>query len=886
MICFMIIINCLVISSHGAFVLDSLLPTCDVVLAKSKSNTVLNKDWKIVNSTDEIIFNLCAPVSDNFINCKGHTACIRSNGVTTYFDGKFASRKGDANSVILINPDANVTAPNRTLIVKWDCLIQKEPLLNNIDDSVYEVTLISLSNDCRRPCSVVLNARLWDFSSLKGRYLVNSTTANFSIFLCGLNPDCDNKASSCIINKSGFTELSAGHTLVTYENAENEMKLHEKSKFGTRDVIIDIHIKCNWISKVSNFRYIKPETQGSKYKFEMESTYGCVKLPTSCQLYQEHYQFNLSTIYNETGYIEVDNVPNSSQIFLNICGPLKLPGSVADNCTRSSSQVCEKIGSTFVNRGSIYTEPVLHKDSIEMSLTSGSKCGNGTYKTTINFRCSKFEEKPKYLKDENCEMQLLWNTPAACPRPYGESCLNTHAEVSYCDKYNYTQSYKLSELKTPQGRVIKHDNAEYHLNVCGIVRDDEAPCMKNSMMFVKYLDEFDIRKKIKSFGEMSKMYTENNRLIIETGGGDYCDQNNMHYKSKIIFQCTQGEDKLDILNATSLCSPEFLWQSKRACVNVNNNCLFSHPLFNEISLNFSSFNKKSFKVNLGKTYLFDLCGDDKSQCLPNECIYVPLDKALLVHNKKTYFELSFDKKCDKVDSFNKTIIQMACDRIMQEEHFDVIGIENCTLNIQLKTNRVCLDKEEFVPVEVQGSDYVHYKVNSTAHNETPLNNNCTINNKYTGYVFNVSQLDFNVSSSKCPNVNFEPKNKSIVLVYNQLESCYPENGSAGKLDVKVILKCKKSPFQNYTEVETCLRKWTYEIPQACKLLENYELPLAKPVKQKSNTGLILGITCPLLILIATGLSIWGYYYFKKRSRSNWLLLNSTYDKGVVVFKND
>lgn len=48
---------------------------------------------------------------------------------------------------------------------------------------------------------------------------------------------------------------------------------------------VDIIIKCNWnVNDISTPKYIVPKTQGDKYKFVVESIYGCVKLPMKCNV--------------------------------------------------------------------------------------------------------------------------------------------------------------------------------------------------------------------------------------------------------------------------------------------------------------------------------------------------------------------------------------------------------------------------------------------------------------------------------------------------------------------------------------------------------------------------------------------------------------------------
>lgn len=56
--------------------------------------------------------------------------------------------------------------------------------------------------------------------------------------------------------------------------------------------------------------------------------------------------YNLSTLYNQAGYWDVQDAPNP--IYLNICGPLKLkPGDNKNNCSSKFLPTLVKERETF-----------------------------------------------------------------------------------------------------------------------------------------------------------------------------------------------------------------------------------------------------------------------------------------------------------------------------------------------------------------------------------------------------------------------------------------------------------------------------------------------------------------------------------------------------------
>ncbi|CAH1114177.1 unnamed protein product [Psylliodes chrysocephalus] len=878
--------------AYAAFVLNNYLPTCDYALKKHDTITVVRKDWTVSTPNSVIIFNLCEPVNDGI--CKGHLACIKNKTDSSVkllngnFERKFLkgnSEHPDTDEVVLRSNNANCT-----LTVKWDCNLSKqdETKVEVLKDCDYVVSLFSVSNDCIRPCGAIINAQLIDLSPLKGKYNVSSSLGNFSISLCDVNTDCPNNAynvSSCLIKGNHILPISSGSELVSYNGDSNEIKLHKKSKFDKGEKIFELFIKCNWSTKISNFHYKEAAKQGKTFKFEMESSYGCVKLPPVCEILDQYYKYNISKIYSNVGYVKVENVTGSRIILLNICGPLKLPYSADNVCTKSSSQVCEINGNEYINKGSIYTNFIPSEEKMSMSLISGSQCNsNTTYKTTIDFHCSELEDSPKFVKEENCELFLTWNTPVACPAPDSDSCKNIHNDIFECDitktTKNYNESYDLSKLHRPNGYVVKNKNVEYHLNICGPVDDRDAPCKKNSGILAKYLDEFDIRKKVKSFGKFNKPYQERNYLVMESAGGDFCIEMNMDYKSVIQFECSEKSD-ISVRNSTN-CTIDLLWKTDQACLNTiwsTKKCLFNHPFGDGYELDLTKLEKTSLAAKeSGVDYLFDLCGNGKSQCSSNNCIYVPASKNVTAYENKTYIDFTLNRGCNKNTIFNKAKFELVCDDITENDHYVYKGIKDCTMVFQLITSQVCYKRDVIVPLVGQAADDINnYHVDTNPPSE--FKSNCNVKNQYTGYQFNISLLKLNVSSSKCPDIAFNVEDQMIYLVYDLSHGCQKENGDLSRLDFRVMLKCKTDHYQNTTTNGICSQNRTFELIEACKLLDKYVIN-NKNVRAYSS-GIIAAIVISTLVM-AVLIAIFFYWLYKKMQRRNWTYgsLFASYEKDV------
>lgn len=101
---------------------------------------------------------------------------------------------------------------------------------------------------------------------------------------------------------------------------------------------VQVLIKCNWKSDFATPKYHKIQTK-RHYKFEVESSFGCVKLPHSCVVSSlDNLHYNLTKLSKPNGW-KVSNVPKG-EIFINICSPLKnLQGACLGNVCHTKNFV-------------------------------------------------------------------------------------------------------------------------------------------------------------------------------------------------------------------------------------------------------------------------------------------------------------------------------------------------------------------------------------------------------------------------------------------------------------------------------------------------------------------------------------------------------------------
>ncbi|CAG9837969.1 unnamed protein product [Diabrotica balteata] len=908
----LVLLCCFVAFTQSALNINSYDSLCDISM-----RNLPNKDYNVTKDGIGVAFNLRGFVTHD----KPVVAYIYypKNESKIFFDHEFVERKSESNQIILWNNSTGSTFKNHPhceLLVEMDCAYPEVPELRKNGDCKYKIMMKVPSKHSTSTCGVIIHNRLLDLTPLKKKYTVHSVANNvnttFSISLCSENEDCQDQASTCdVTNETNHILISKRDSeLIRYNDITGDIELTGKAKIGKAEKKLQIIFKCNWFKNDSEPHYKVPQIQGKNYKFEMESWHACVKLPPTCEFTDKFYKYNLTGLYNPQKDYEI--VTNTSKIYLNVCGPLLLPQS--NSCSRTYSQVCWSSNGDWKSKGRLYTEPVVHKDDnhddvIIMKFISGDECkineSVSIHMTTIYFKCSKTEEKPTFIKDSNCELQLSWKTPKACPVNNIENCSadtpvnNQHFECTYSNKYD---TYNLSKLYRQNGYIIRNitENEEYLLNVCGPVLSHDAPCKQNSMVAIRNLREYyNLKKKIHFYGQMRSIYVKNETLVMETAGGDFCEDLKTDFKSTIFFECDKEVEESEIrLRSKTNCSLEFIWKSKYACPNSTYSCTFKDPINSGFIYDFTKTEKSSLTVNVaGTTYLFDICGDNKS-CKENSCIYVPVKKSLVTYQNKTHLEFLLNQPCAPVNGFNRTLFELECDNIQNNDHFSVKKIAACTLIVSLKTNRACNSQNHVVPVESvehdTGSQEKHESVehdtrtqekhdkiipieqipdeldkyDTVEESSNPViqyTKHCTITNPYTDYTFNISRLNLNVSSSVCPDKSFNEESQVVTLIYDTSNICFNKDKRDYSQTI-VELKCNNNVRKNSTENGRCFKKFIYVLPEACKLLETGKV-LQSKVASSINVGAIIGYVFLGIVALAIPVLLVAFWIHKKRSNN-------------------
>ncbi|XP_064215625.1 cation-independent mannose-6-phosphate receptor [Tribolium castaneum] len=490
---------------------------CQFKFTGKKTIALPDKLWTIDTSDFILHFSLCGSIQEV---CKNETSsCLFLKNSNKMIDLGHEFGSASEDTILMSQNGANCTSDqNYTLSISFVCSdsIKPKPRLMAQDaesECNFEVTM--MRPDCQPRCTeTVQGSELIDLRNFPKNVQVHADSKHFSLSLCGSNKNCPGGVSACEINPDGSTTplASIESQILVYDQGKNELKARGRFRERGETRIVEVLIKCNWGSELANPVYKKVANQGKRYRFEIESSYGCVKLPYSCQLSSlDNLNYDLRNLYTTHGWA-VTGAPHG-KIFVNICGPLKQPPNL---CSAQHSQVCHVTDNVYVNRGSILSLFEARDDSLRARFESGSTCTENTtrtYSTEVEFKCSKTEKGPQFKHIENCVMFLQWETPHACPLDYYKS--------QNCYVKDRVSNRNLKNLHSDTDRIYPlspSTNSKLIYNLCGPIHE---PCNghKNASFCLKTGQKesvlgWDTREVISENGRLFMQFSGENRAEI------------------------------------------------------------------------------------------------------------------------------------------------------------------------------------------------------------------------------------------------------------------------------------------------------------------------------------------------------------------------------------
>lgn len=893
-------------SVQTPFIFEETFKICSYSVGEGDKTNIGSDIWTVRFGELQIDYKLCGTFTDNSICPVGSAACLSNQKagskilLGTEFslasEKKFQSLQGERCA----------KDKNYTIIVSLFCFDQSEDvyLVPSDDKCTYQVTM--RDPKCPPKCAAYINGKYIDLRDLqKTSFSVKSDERNFSLTLCGKNPVCkQDDVNACEIKENQKTPLSLASTVsVSYVGEKNQLTFQGHTYKFVRDDIkktdkrVEVILKCDWDKQDINkyeLKYVKKPTQGHKYTFELETSFGCIKKPISCVVKDGFLFYNLTELYDQHRDMWSTKQDNSTY-FLQVCGSMEMAGKNT-SCKSTYAQVCENTKDGDINRGSVLRHLEIVNDALQATIESGMQCKEKPgvqYRTLINFVCEIEENGPKFVKQEQCDTYFNWKTPHACPRYNVSSCSHIHENNGSCFFQKDRNFYNLTELSATQ-LSIENETKVFLFNICGSVHDIDAPCMKDVQLALKDLQEFNPKHKILSLGKFSRAAIEDGNLVLKYTTGSYC--NGTDYTSQIRFECSTEKETPRIIKSEE-CFYEFLWKTKLACP-VPAPCSYNDHYTNK-SIDFSVLQKTT--IDIDGRYTFDICQKNYTKCGLNGdgCKYGLYEKSE-VRNFRNFTSLEFTLpgECQTGQDFNKVNFRMICEEIENNEHIKKPEIINCTAVIDYFTHIICdrrndeytmyndypdsktanLPKENVYQVlktanlPKENEYHVPKTANLTRENPVQKNVECLAESPFTHVKLNVTNLTLNndFSRKECPSVTFNDTFRYIKLVYTTTDRC--RYTTAKNQSYEVFLKCvdyELVPSGN----DECVLHSSYVRPESCNSFK------PKPSPQGMTIGSIIGIIIGI-ILISVVVCIAIYYIMQRRR-----LLGASRDYGFLYVKD-
>lgn len=834
---------------------------------KNESVQLFSNDWLVEEKDFKISFKFCG---DNNGCPKGSIACVhQSNEITVQKLGNmFVMENGTVYSK---NGDFCKKSKNYSLVVHFTCNITKdEPVFTSVSSDGCEYHVQMTDPKCKSLCSTVIHGKLVSLNALAGIYTVKSKKRNFSITLCDTDPVCNlTDINACELEGLAKIPISSASGLrLFYDGDNNEFVFKSNTKkmndmnSSKIDKRFELTLKCDWEKDVvlsTDIKYTEKQTQGQKYDFELESSFGCIKKSVPCVLLDSNLIYNISGLYTEHNTWSTKN-HNGSLYFLQICGPIEL-SRTNRSCRSTHAQICENFGHDDINRGAVLRHLEVHNDVLTATIENGKRCNNDEYySSSINFICNFKEEGPSFLDQKGCRTFFQWKTPHACPRMNPASCAHMKRESHKCTFYHRNSIYDLTALADVQRSINLHDEQEVLINLCGSVVDREAPCFKGATIALKTFKETNIKHRLVSLGKFYVDIVRDENLILEYATGALCEKNYVDYTSEIRFKCSQVE-KNPILLEERDCRYVFLWETRHACPKNHNDCSIEDK-YNDKKLDLNQLSQLQLGVSTkAADYKFNLCENNYTRCLTgiNESCAIMFfnhSNVKILPDVAT-LQWTLPELCENDNQlFNKLLFHFVCDNVIKSDRVISINITNCSANVEYRTNLVCStetavdayqpyieNKERTFPKHVLSRKILRPEQNLS---------DCLVKSPFTNEYFplNRTVLNYIHRITHCPKVEFNSKYQYVSVTYNSEDKC--ETLPDTNVLYETVFKCSKEssivPFN-----DSCYISNNYLRPDYCKFFSS-----RRPYGS-THIGLIVGLCLSLLVIV----SVIVFMYLKK-----------------------
>uniref|UniRef100_A0A672Q5X8 Cation-independent mannose-6-phosphate receptor-like n=1 Tax=Sinocyclocheilus grahami TaxID=75366 RepID=A0A672Q5X8_SINGR len=425
--------------------------------------------------------------------------------------GKFLispQKAAEGDDIRLIYTDGDKCGENMKVktIITLKCKpgdVESAPVLRSVssDGCIYEFEWFTASacvlsktegDDCKvEDPKAGISFDLSPLRKPSGGYY-NMSVANYDYFInvCGnvKAAQCPETAGACQVDQSGTSSWNLGefNSKLSYYDGMIQLTYRNGSLYNNKQHTqrsTHISFLCDREAGPG-----KPEFQKEDeytYNFKWYTSYACPERPHECVVTDPKtlQQYDLSSLSVSNGgrnwqAMHTSDPSSLRKYYINICRPLKaVPG-----CDRKAS-VCEvkfevdKEGLSekveVSNLGIAMKGPVIvEENQLMLEYTNGSVCqADGvmtTYRTRIHFVCSSgtAPSGPRFLVNQNCTVDFVWDTEAACAISTVEA---TNQTCSVKDP-NTGFEFNLQPLASESGYHVNAHGKDFVVNICDSVK--------------------------------------------------------------------------------------------------------------------------------------------------------------------------------------------------------------------------------------------------------------------------------------------------------------------------------------------------------------------------------------------------------------------------------
>ncbi|KAL1505500.1 hypothetical protein ABEB36_005054 [Hypothenemus hampei] len=883
-------------SIENPIVLDQSIEYCSYTYRNNDPIQATGEIFSVKHGNVNIHYRLCSVFGSNSLCPEGSSACIQDGqSKKTYILGSSFEIK-ENNTINSVHGSICRNKQKFALQVHLKEDQNTKPhYIENKNENQCNYHLAMYLPVIKFACKMQLFGKFFNIMPLARDFTISSPKRNFSVSLCGVNPDCEDGVNACEKIGNFVTPISLKTSLNSFYDEKNNQIGFQGETHKPNMKKIKILFVCNSEkSKLgdNDLRYIQKKVQGSKYDFELETSFGCVKKSTSCLLKDQHLVYNLTGLNSKYPNGLTVNGNGNSIYFIQLCEPLTTTAKNG-NCKNSYAQICENVYGQEMNKGSFMRHLKVQNEVLVATIDWGSKqcvLNNSTiadfYKTVIQFSCDFKDYGPKFLSQTNCVTNFVWKTPHACPKWANLNCNHLKAKKRSCI---FNEVYNLTSLGGNTSIMDKNNtNLQFILNICGPVDDEDLPCNQDISVILKDLSVPNTKLRSKSLGKFSVATITNSTLLLNFTTGYYCD--GMDYTSTILFECINIEEQ-PILIKEEKCHYEFLWRTIHSCPhNLSARSLsLSCPFQDTYHIKDAKFEVdiNDYKMN------FDICNGLVSiaNFTDIEILQVALQNATWLKNA-TVLEFTFNVA--NLVLPNLITLNFLCDKNENHERWETTpSMNGSQLHLEYFTSEVCSKNEDVLglassvsdpyknnniqekslkPEVMRNEKSLHLQYNTTNESQDlqqkQMNNNssntipnsklilnCTVKSPYTKFEINLNDILKNKPfQTNCPQVIFNNTFHYVTLLYQSFEICDLIPSKSIVYEAKLLCLSNSSIE---AKTESCVSLSIYKEPEFCNFFES---------QSKSNNQLLIIILSIIGFIVLIGLVAISVILRKRCSR--------------------